>query len=148
VRARSLKAAVFAPALVSEGRIEGKGNYKMSGGNPATLAESAHLQGEFKIEKGVLGSFDLTRALQTGGAQTTGRTVFNELTGQGVYDKGAVQLRNIAIGAGAMNAAATLDIDASGGLSGRVAADVKTPTQTLRATVNISGKVQDPVIRK
>ena len=148
VRARSLKAAVFAPALVSEGRIEGKGNYKMSGGNPATLAESAHLQGEFKIEKGVLGSFDLTRALQTGGAQTTGRTVFNELTGQGVYDKGAVQLRNIAIGAGAMNAAATLDIDASGGLSGRVSADVKTPTQTLRATVNISGKVQDPVIRK
>jgi hypothetical protein len=25
---------------------------------------------------------------------------------------------------------------------------VKTPTQTLRATLNLSGKVQDPVIRK
>ena len=50
------------------------------------------MQGEFKIEKGVLGSFDLTRALQTGGAQSSGRTVFNELTGQGVYDKGAVQI--------------------------------------------------------
>jgi len=25
---------------------------------------------------------------------------------------------------------------------------VKTPTQSLRATLNISGKVQDPVIRK
>jgi len=43
---------------------------------------------------------------------------------------------------------ATLEIDAGGGLSGRVVADVKTPNQTLRATLNISGKIQDPVIRK
>ena len=148
LRARALKAAVFAPALVSEGRVEGKGSYSMSGRDPAALGDAAHVQGEFTIEKGVLGSFDLTRALQTGGAQAGGRTVFNELTGQGVYDKGAVQLRNVAIAAGAMNANASLDIDANGGLSGRVAADVKTPTQTLRATVTLSGKVQDPVIRK
>ena len=101
-----------------------------------------------KIEKGVLGSFDLTRALQTGGAQITGRTIFSELTGNGVYDKGVVQITNVAMSAGAMNANANLTIDANGGLSGRVAADVKTPTQTLRATLNLSGKVQDPVIRK
>jgi hypothetical protein len=96
----------------------------------------------------VLGSFDLTRALQTGGAQTGGRTIFSELTGQGIYDKGTVQIRNVAIAAGAMNAGASLDVDANGGLSGRVSADVKTPTQTLRAVLNLSGKIQDPVIRK
>jgi hypothetical protein len=96
----------------------------------------------------VLGSFDLTRALQTGGAQSSGRTVFNEMTGKGVYDKGTVQLREISLTAGSMNAGASIDIDAGGGLSGRVAADVKTPTQTLRAVLNLSGKVQDPVIRK
>jgi len=55
---------------------------------------------------------------------------------------------NVAITAGAMNAGATLDIDANGGLAGRVVADVKTPNQTLRATLNVSGKIQDPVIRK
>ncbi len=148
VRARGVKVAVFAPALVSEGKVEGRGNYTMSGANPATLFESARLQGEFKIEKGVLGSFDLTRALQTGGAQSGGSTVFSELTGQGVYDKGAIRISNVAITAGAMNAGATLDIDANGGLSGRVVADVKTPNQTLRATLNVSGKIQDPVIRK
>ena len=47
-----------------------------------------------------------------------------------------------------MNAGASLDIDANGGLSGRIVADVKTPNQTLRATLNMSGKMQDPVIRK
>ena len=148
VRARGVKVAVIAPALVSEGKVEGRGAYAMSGPNPATLFESARLQGEFKIEKGVLGSFDLTRALQTGGAQSGGRTIFTELTGQAVYDKGTVKVTNVAIAAGAMNAGASLDVDANGALSGRIVADVKTPNQTLRATLNVSGKIQDPVIRK
>jgi len=139
---------VFAPALVSEGKVEGRGAYNMSGANPAALYESARMQGDFKIEQGVLGSFDLTRALQTGGNQSQGRTVFTELTGQAVYDKGAVQIRNVSITAGAMSAGASIDIDANGGLAGRVAAEVKAATQTLRATLNLSGKVQDPVIRK
>ena len=148
VRARAVKIAVFAPALVSEGKADGRAAYTMSGSSPAQLYERARMQGEFKIDKGVLGSFDLTRALQTGGAQSTGRTVFNELKGQGVYDKGTIQLRDISVSAGAMNAGASIDIDANGGISGRIAADVKTPNQTLRAVLNISGKVQDPVIRK
>ena len=148
VKVRAVKVAVFAPALVSEGKVEGRAAYSMSGSTPASLYEGARAQGEFKIEQGVLGSFDLARALQTGGAQTGGRTVFSELTGQGVYDKGTVQIRNVAITAGAMNAGASLDIDASGGLSGRISADVKAATQTLHATLNLSGKVQDPVIRK
>jgi len=148
VKARAVKVAVFAPALVSEGKLEGRANYTMTGSAPGQLYESARMKGEFKIDKGVLGSFDLTRALQTGGAQSTGRTVFNEMNGQGVYDKGVIQLRDISMTAGAMNAGASVDIDAGGGISGRIAADVKTPNQTLRAVLNISGKVRDPVIRK
>jgi hypothetical protein len=70
------------------------------------------------------------------------------LTGNGAYDKGVVQITNVAISAGNMNAGASLTVDANGGLSGRVVADVKAATQTLRATLNLSGKLQDPVIRK
>ena len=148
IRERGIRVAVIAPALVSEGKVEGHGTYTMSGPNPATLYESARIQGEFKIENGVFGNFDLTRALQTGGAQTGGRTVFSELTGQALYDKGTVQITNVSIAAGAMNAGASLNVDTSGGISGRIIADVKTPNQVLRATLNVSGKVQDPVIRK
>jgi hypothetical protein len=148
LRARTLKVAVFAPTLVSEGRVEGKATYSMSGSTPATLYESARMQGDFKIEKGVLGSFDLQRALQTSGNQSAGRTIFNELTAQGMYDKGTVQFTNVAISAGAMNAGASLTIDPSGNLSGRIVADVKTASQRQSATLNISGKLQEPVIRK
>jgi hypothetical protein len=148
IRARAVKVAVFAPALVSEGKADGRATYTMSGTEPGQLYQSARMQGEFKVDKGVLGSFDLTRALQTGGAQSGGRTAFNEMKGQGSYDKGVIQLRDISLTAGSMNAGASVDIDANGGISGRIAADVKTPNQTLRAVLNISGKVQAPVIRK
>ena len=70
------------------------------------------------------------------------------MSGQGVYDRGTVQITNVALSSGAMNAGAALNIDANGGLTGRVVAEVKTPSQTLRATLNLSGKAQDPVIRK
>ena len=148
LRARAVKVAVIAPALVSEGLVGGRGVYTMNGPNPATLFESARIEGEFKIDKGVLGSFDLTRALQTGGAQSGGRTIFTELTGRAVYDKGTFKVSNVAITAGAMNAGASLEVDANGALLGRIVVDVKTPNQTLRAGLNLSGRIQNPVIRK
>ena len=148
VRTRGVKVAVFAPTLVSDGKVEGRGNYTMSGPAPAKLGEEAHLDGSFKIENGVIGNFDLGRALQTGGVQTQGRTEFAEMTGQGVYDKGSVQLRNLAIAARAMNASASLDIDQGGTLAGKIGAEVKTPNQTLRASLNITGTLQNPNVKK
>lgn len=67
---------------------------------PSKLFESARHKGRFKIETGVLGSFELSRALQTGSAQSGGRTLFNELNAQLVCNKGATQLRNISVSAG------------------------------------------------
>jgi hypothetical protein len=145
--ARGVNAAVFAPALMSNGRAEGTGRFSMSGVEPAKLGSSGRLEGSFTVSKGVLGSFDLSRALQTGGRQVTGQTQFAEMSGQGTYDRGAVSLRNINLGAGALNAGASADISESGALSGRIVADVKTPTQNLRSTLILGGTVQEPQVR-
>lgn len=145
LRVRNVNAAVFAPALVSEGRAEGRGTFRMSGAAPARLYESARLEGSFRIEKGALG-FDLGRALA--GGQSRGRTEFTELTAQGIYDRGAVQVRNIALSRGAMSAAGALDISADGVLVGRLSAEVKTPTQVLRGTLSLAGRAGEPVIGK
>jgi hypothetical protein len=145
--ARGVNAAVFAPALMSNGRAEGTGRFSMSGVEPAKLGSSARLEGSFTVSKGVLGSFDLSRALQTGGRQVTGQTQFAEMSGQGTYDRGAVSLRNINLGAGALNAGASADISESGALSGRIVADVKTSTQNLRSTLILGGTIQEPQVR-
>ncbi len=147
VTVRGMNVAVFAPALVSEGKVEGTGRFSMSGGDAAKLGDAARLEGNFNITKGVLGSIDISRAISTGGRQASGRTPFTELVGQGVYDKGSVQLRNITIGAGALNAGASADIAQGGALSGRIVADVRAASQTLRATLNLGGTVKEPQVR-
>src|SRR4051812_559905 len=145
--ARGVNAAVFAPALMSNGRAEGTGRFSMSGVEPANLGAAGRLEGSFTVSKGVLGSFDLSRALQTGGRQVTGQTQFAEMSGQGTYDRGAVSLRNINLGAGALNAGASADISETGAISGRIVADVKTSTQNVRSTLILGGTLQEPQVR-
>src|SRR6266404_1415492 len=147
VTARGINAAVFAPALLSEGRGEGTGRFWMTGAEPAKLASGGRLEGNFTVNKGVLGSFDLSRAIQTGGRQVTGRTQFTEMNGQAIYNAGAVALRNVNIGAGALNAGASADIAQSGALSGRIVIDVRTSTQALRAILILGGTVKEPQVK-
>ena len=144
--ARNITAAVFAPALLSDGRGEGSGKFTMRG-DPGKLASNARVDGSFTITRGVLGTIDLSRAIQTGGKQATGRTQFNEMNGHAVYDRGALALRNVTISAGQLNAGASADIAQSGALSGRIVADVKVSSQTLRATLNLGGTVKEPQVR-
>src|SRR5437762_3908786 len=147
VTARGSNAGVFAPALLSEGRGEGTGRFWMTGAEPAKLASGGRLEGNFTVNKGVLGSFDLSRAIQTGGRQVTGRTQFTEMNGQAIYNAGAVALRNVNIGAGALNAGASADIAQSGALSGRIVIDVRTSTQALRAILILGGTVKEPQVK-
>jgi hypothetical protein len=119
----------------------------MSGAHPAKLYSAARMEGSFSLGKGALGTVDLSRVLQTSGRQFGGRTVFTELTGQGVYDRGAVALRNVTLSAGALNANASADISAGGALNGRIVADIRTSVQPLRAVVTLGGTVKEPQVR-
>lgn len=147
ITARGINAAVFAPALLSDGRAEGTGKFSMAGADPGKLGAAGRIEGRFTVNRGVLGSFDLSRAIQTGGRQAQGRTQFAEMNGYAVYEDGAVALRNVTIGAGALNAGASADIAASGALSGRIVADVRTAAQTLRATLLLGGTLKEPQVR-
>jgi len=144
---RGINAAVFAPALLSEGNAEGTARFSLSDPDPSKFKEQGRVEGNFSLNKGVLGSFDLSRAILTGGRQATGRTPFTEMTGQGVYERGTVTLRNVTFGAGAMNATANAEISPEGALSGRIVADIRTAAQNLRATVNVGGTVREPQVK-
>jgi hypothetical protein len=144
---RGINAAIFAPALLSEGKAEGSGRFSMSGAHPAKLYSAARMEGSFSLGKGALGTVDLSRVLQTSGRQFGGRTVFTELTGQGVYDRGTVALRNVSLSAGALNANASADISSGGALNGRIVADIRTSVQPLRAVVTLGGTVKEPQVR-
>jgi len=144
---RGINAAVFAPALLSEGNAEGTARFSMSDPDPSKFKDRGRVEGSFLINRGVLGSFDLSRAILTGGRQATGRTPFIELNGQGMFDRGAVSLRNVTFSAGQMNATANAEISPDGALSGRIVADIRTAAQQLRATINVGGTVREPQVK-
>ena len=147
ITARGINAAVFAPALVSEGKGEGTAKFTLNAPDPAKLASSGRFEGTFSISRGVLGSFDLSRVLQTNGREAAGRTPFNDMNGRAIYDRGAVALRDVTLSAGALNAGASADIAEGGALSGRIVADVRTASTTMRATLNLGGTVKEPRVR-
>ena len=144
---RNINAAVFAPALLSSGNAEGTGKFSMSGADAGALAAASRIDGNFTVSKGTLGSFDLVRAIQSSGKQYAGSTQFVEMNGRATYDRGAVSLRDITIGAGALNAGASADIAQNGALSGRIVADMRTAAQTLRGTLLLGGTVKEPQVR-
>jgi len=145
---KGVNAAVFAPALLSAGKAEAKGRFSMTGPNPAALQQAARLEGAFTISKGVLGSFDVSRGIQTKGKQSSGRTIFAELSGEGVYQAGTVSLRNLNMGAGKLNAAGTLEIAPSGELNGRVVADVESGPRAINETFGLVGTIKEPRLVK
>jgi hypothetical protein len=144
IQGRAMNAAVFAPQMISQGRFDGKGRFALAGADPAKLQDGARLDGSFSVTKGALGSFDLSRALQSTSAQATGRTQFSELSGSAALAGGALALRDLKLASGLLSATGTLDVDAAGGLSGRVNAELR----NLRGTFYIGGKLQDPQLRR
>jgi hypothetical protein len=144
VRGAGMNAGVFAASLVSEGRFEGKGRYVMAGREPERLYETARLDGNFTVARGTLSSFDLSRALQATSAQASGRTQFTELTGNVSLASGTLALRDMRLTAGLLQATGTLDVEPSGGLSGRINAELR----NLRGSYYIGGKLTEPQLRK
>jgi hypothetical protein len=144
VRGGGMNAGVFAASLVSDGRFEGKGRYVMAGREPERLYETARLDGSFRVAKGTLSSFDLSRALQSTSAQASGRTQFAELTGNVSLSSGVLALRDMRMTAGLLHASGSLDVEPAGSISGRVNAELR----NLRGTYYIGGKLTEPQLRK
>jgi len=144
VRGGGMNAGVFASSLVSDGRFEGKGRYVMAGREPARLYETARLDGTFTVARGTLSSFDLSRALQATSAQASGHTQFTELTGQVALANGMLALRDMRLTSGLLTAAASMDVEPSGAISGRVNAELR----NLRGTYYIGGRLNEPQLRK
>ena len=146
LQAKNINAAVFAPALVSEGRLEGSGTFTMSAREPSRLTESARLQGAVRVEKGTVGSFDFVRAIQSRGVQSGGRTPFNILAAQVSWERERVQLRGIALEAGALNIGGTFEAVPAGAVSGRLFAELRTPARLIRETFSLGGTLAAPTL--
>lgn len=139
---RAMDPGRIAPALLAEGKLEGKSVYAMRAKSYDELFAAPHMDGNFLVQKGTLLGIDLTRLLQ--GASAGGKTVFAELAGNFAYEAGRTQLRQIYLRAGPLSAAGSADVDASRNISGRFAVEVKSPVAQARADFAVTGTLREP----
>jgi len=139
---RAMDPGRFAPALLDEGKLEGKAVYAMRGNSYDELFASPRLEGTFAVRKGSLLGVDLARLLQ--GGSIGGKTAFAELSGHVVYEGGKTQLRQVRLGAGLLSAGGNADADASKNISGRFAVELKSPVAQARANLAVSGNLSEP----
>ena len=145
--AKRMNAAKLAAPVLSGGQLEGKGVYGMRAAAPEKLMETARLEGSFSVQKGTVANVDLTRTLQeTSG--TGGSTLFSEMTGSVVADRGRIQLRQIRLSAGLLSANGAAEVDAKKNLSGRLQIELRAQTTQFRANLAISGTLREPQFRR
>jgi hypothetical protein len=145
---KQAEAAQVVPAVLSSGRLLGRGAFTMRANDPAKLFEVARLEGNFTVQKGQLSQIDLARAMQMGSSASTS-TLFNELSGQGAIEPGRLSLRNLKLGAGLLSATGNLEIEGGKQISGKVATEMKTPTgASTRGAFTVSGTLPQVVLKR
>jgi hypothetical protein len=147
IAVRQMDATRIAAPTLAGGRLEGKGVYAMSARAPDKLFGSARLEGNFTVQKGSVTNIDMTRVLQ-GSSPGGGTTLFSELSGGIVADANRIQIRQLRLAAGLMSAVGNLDVDAQKNLSGRLQIELRAQMTQARATLAISGTLNDPKFRR
>jgi hypothetical protein len=142
VSVRAMDPARFVPALLEQGKLEGKAAYSMRAKSYDELYESPRLEGTFDILKGNLLGVDLGRMLQGGGAG--GKTAYAELSGGFVREAGRTQLRQLNLVSGPVYAGGSAEVDAAKRVSGRFVVELKSPVAHARANLALSGTLQEP----
>ena len=142
ISVRAMDPGRIVPALLDEGKLEGKAVYAMRANSYDELFTAPRLEGAFAVRKGSLLGVDLARLLQGGGVG--GRTAFAELAGNFVYEGGRTQLRQVHLRTGPVSAGGSADADASKNLSGRFAVEFMSPAAQARATLAVSGTLREP----
>jgi hypothetical protein len=142
ISARAMDPGAFAPALLEEGKLEGKAVYAMRAKSYDELFAAPRMEGSFSVLKGSLLGVNLARLLQGGGIG--GKTAFAELSGSFVSEGGKTQLRQVHLVAGPMSAGGNADADAGKNISGRFAVELKSPVAQARANLAVSGTLREP----
>jgi hypothetical protein len=144
---RQMDAGKIASPVVGGGRLEGKGTYGMKAAAPDKLLDAARMEGNFTIQKGSITNVDMMRILQ-GSSSGGGTTLFSEMSGNASADSGRIQVRQLRMAAGLLQGVGSVDIDSERNLSGRMQIELRAHTVQARATMSISGSVQNPQFRR
>jgi len=144
---RQMEAGKIAAPLLAGGTLQGKGVYSMKGLLPGRLILNAQLEGNFTIQKGAITNVDMTRLLQ-GSSSGGGTTLFSEMSGAVYADANRLLVRQIRMASGLLNGTGQGEMDPQKNLSGRMQIEIRAQSVQARATLAVTGTLQNPQFRR
>src|SRR6266516_4815511 len=144
---RQMEAGKIAAPLLAGGTLQGKGVYSMKGLLPERLILNAQLEGNFTIQKGAITNVDMTRLLQ-GSGSGGGTTLFSEMSGAVYADANRLLVRQIRMASGLLNGTGQGEMDPQKNLSGRMQIEIRAQSVQARATLAVTGTLQNPQFRR
>lgn len=135
--AKQIDASLLVPRLLDGARVAGGASYAMQATDSGKLFSAPRLEGLFAIPQGTLLGTDLGDLLLTGVGR--GDTKFTLLAGKFIHAGGATQFRQVSLTQASLVVEGMVDVDVDQNIRGRVAADLKLPTDRRRANLAISG---------
>jgi hypothetical protein len=142
VHAKVIDAAQLAPELLQSGKLEGSASYALEANHADRLFAMPRMEGRFTVQNGTLLGVDFAKLLRS--ANSGGKSSFAELSGAFVQEGGKTQLQKLVLNAGMLSVRGNADMDASKNLNGRLAVELKSPSQQLRGNLVLAGTLGEP----
>jgi len=144
--AKALGTELIFPALSDRGLLGGVGQFALAGENLKNLVGSARVEGEFRIERGVVRGIDLGRMLQGFGGG--GTTFYDSYTGKFIFGNQRTSLRNTQMIAGLISAKGDASVDEDQQIRGRFLVELKSPSFTEQGSFSLAGNLRNPQFQR
>jgi hypothetical protein len=141
----------LAVALGYGSQFEGElvGSLKFSGKAAAwdQVLAAASGDGDFAMQRGVLGGFDLVEAVRRGKGEVRGGTTrFEQFSGRLKISPESVRFTDLALASGLLRAGGYLDVARDGKLAGRLDVEMRGSASVVRMPLAAGGSLQMPVL--
>ncbi|HJW02735.1 MAG TPA: AsmA-like C-terminal region-containing protein [Azospira sp.] len=151
--AKAVSVRKLSAALGREAKLDGEigGNFKLSASGADWPQMISQLQGEgaFTVGRGLIGNMDLAEAVRRSAAPTIkgGETRFEQLGGRFRFDPKGLQLSDVQLNAGPLQAAGKLAVGEAGKLDGALEVVMRSSANQMRMPVALRGSLAEPLLQ-
>ncbi|MBI2307591.1 MAG: hypothetical protein HYU78_09845 [Rhodocyclales bacterium] len=132
-----------------EGEVAGTLKFSAYAAEWGSVLQAAAGEGEFAVQRGVLGGFDLVEAVRRAGKGSVagGSTRFEQIAGRIKLFPESIRFTDLAMSSGALRSGGTLDVARDGKLSGRFDVEMRGSANVIRMPVAASGTLKTPALQ-
>lgn len=144
IAAKNVELVKLFPKFGVSGELQGESNFSSSGSKLGQIADELKMEGSFGVKKGVVNNMDMVETVRQGTRQT-GRTHFDELTGNFQANGRGQHFQQLQITSSILSGSGSFDVSTGAQISGRLSVELK--ARAGLSSLGLSGTLTEPILR-